>query len=96
MGYKDSMQTVRPSQNQLFCKPLDAETKTASGFLLPEKAAAKPEMAEVVNAGINVTQFKQHDIVIYKSYATTSIKLDGKEYFLVAEDDVLGVVVETE
>lgn len=90
------MQTIKPASNQLFCKPLEGETQTKSGFFIPEKSAEKPQMAEVVNVGESVLQYEQHDTVIYKPYATTDIKLEGKQYFLVAEEDVLGSVVETE
>lgn len=87
------MQTVRPANTQLFCRPLEAAKQTASGFLLPDNSVEKPKMAEVINVGAGVSQFKSKDTIIYKSYATTDIKLNGEEFFLVAEDDVLGVVV---
>ena len=90
------MQTIRPAKNQLFCKQHDAEQKTASGLLLTGSATEAPKIAEVVNVGRDVTQFSQHDNIVYKSYSTTDIKLDGNDYFLIAEDDVLGTVVATD
>lgn len=88
------MKTVKPASKQLFCKPQEAVTKTKSGFFIPEKNAEKPKVAEVINVGSGVKEFKQKDLVIYKSYSTNDIKLDGEEYFLVNEADVLGAIVE--
>lgn len=90
------MQTIKPAKNQLFCKPDEAETKTVSGIILTEKATDKPKTAKVINVGDEVTQFKAHDTIVYKTYSTTDIKLDKADYFLIAEDDVLGTVVDTE
>jgi chaperonin GroES len=90
------MQTVKPSSNQLFCKPLEAETTTKSGFMLLEKSVEKPQLAEVVNVGDAVKVFKQHDTIIYKSYATTTVKLNKQEFFLINVDDALGTVVEVD
>lgn len=90
------MQTIKPASKQLFCKPEEAVTKTSSGFFIPDKAAEKPKVAEVINVGSSVVEFKPKDRVIYKSYSTNDIKLDGQDYFLISEEDLLGTVVETE
>lgn len=90
------MQTIKPSNKQLFCKPREAITKTRSGILLGAEAAEKPQMADVINVGAKVEQYHSKDTIIYKPYATTEIKLEGQDYFLVAEEDVLGSVVEAE
>ena len=90
------MQTIRPAKNQLFCQPDEAEKKTASGLLLTDNAAEAPKTAKVINVGDGVQYFSSKDTIVYKSYSTTDVKLDGKDYFLIAEDDVLGTVVETE
>ena len=90
------MQTVQPARNQLFCKPLEAETKTASGILLTEAAVEKPKLAEVINVGTGVKEFNPKDQIIYKSYSTTEIQLNREDFFLVAEEDVLGTVVDIE
>lgn len=91
-----NVQTVRPAKNQLFCKPVEAETKTTSGILLTSAAVEKPKLAEVINVGEGVTGFNPHDQIIYKSYSTTDIQLNRDEFFLVAEEDVLGIVVDIE
>ena len=70
----------------------EAETKTASGIYLPEKAAEKPKTAKVVAAGPNAKQVKVGDRIVYKSYSTTDVKVEGDEYILVKEEDVLATV----
>ena len=70
----------------------EAATKTASGIYLPEKAAEKPKTAKVVAAGPNAKQVKVGDRIVYKSYSTTEVKVEGDEYILVKEEDVLATV----
>lgn len=90
------MQTIKPGKTLLFCKPLEAETQTKSGIFLTEKAAEKPKTAEVINVGSEVKEYQSKDRIIYKSYSTEELKLEGKDYFLVDVSDVLGKVVDTE
>lgn len=89
------MQTVKPAPNHLFCKPDEAETKTASGILIQHKMAEKPRTAEVINVGGKVQGYLPKDKIVYKAYSTTELKLEGKDYFLIADEDVLGTIVET-
>lgn len=91
------MQTVKPGPKRLFCKPDEAQgTTTKSGFILAKEAQEKPQTAEVINVGNGVKNYAQKDTIYYKPYATTDIKLEGKQYFLIDEDDVLGTVIEVE
>jgi chaperonin GroES len=69
-----------------------AETKTASGLYLPEKAAEKPKVAKVVAVGKEVKQVKVGDRILYKSYSTTDVKVETEDYILVKEEDVLATV----
>jgi chaperonin GroES len=79
----------------------EAVTKTASGLYLPDKAAEKPKVAKVLAIGpgkvgddnerVKMT-VKVGDKVVYKEYSTTQLKIDGKEYILVREDDILAIV----
>lgn len=87
------LQTVRPGAKNLFCKPDEAITKTASGFLIAGEGE-KPKTAKVINTGDEVLGFHQGDTIIYKPYSTTDIKVNDEDYFIVAEDDVLGAVVD--
>jgi len=70
----------------------EAETKTASGIYLPEKAAEKPKTAKVVAVGPAVKQVKNGDRIVYKSFSTTEVPVEGQEYILVEENDVLATV----
>lgn len=88
-------QTIKPAPHQLFCKPDEAITQTKSGILLDTKSAEKPKTAQVINRGDAVEDYRAKDTVIYKPYSITEIKLDGVEYFLVDEADILGTIVET-
>jgi chaperonin GroES len=70
----------------------EASTKTASGIYLPEKAAEKPKTAKVVAVGPNTKQIKVGARIVYKSFSNTEVKVDGDEYILVKEEDVLATV----
>lgn len=70
----------------------EAQTKTASGIYLPENAQEKPKTAKIVAVGPAAKQVKVGDRIVYKSYSTTDVKVDGQEYILVKEEDVLATV----
>lgn len=70
----------------------EAETKTASGIYLPEKAAEKPKTAKVVAVGPEAKQIKKGDRIVYKSFSTTEVKVGSEDYILVEEKDVLAKV----
>jgi len=89
------MQTIKPASKQIFARPHEATQKTQSGILLAEKMAEKPQMATVINVGDGVTQFQKDDTIVYKLFTTTDIKLNGEEFILIEEEDVLGTVLET-
>lgn len=87
------MSTIKPAPTQLFCKETSAEQRTKSGLFLPTQATEKTQTADVINVGSGVKDYQQKDIIIYKPYATIDIKLDGIQYFLVDQEDVLGTVI---
>ena len=70
----------------------EAQKKTNSGIFLPDNAAEKPKTAKVVAVGNAVKQVKVGDRVVHKSYSTTEVKVDGTEYILVKEEDILAIV----
>lgn len=92
---------IKPLSDYVVAEAEAASTKTASGLYLPDSATEKPKTAKVVAVGpgkvgddnerIPMT-VKVGDRIIYKSYSTTDIKHEGKEYILVREDDVLATV----
>lgn len=70
----------------------EAENKTASGLYLPEKAQEKPKISKVVATGKDAKEVKVGDRIVYKTYTTTEVKVDGTEYVLVKEEDILAKV----
>lgn len=69
-----------------------AENKTASGLYLPDAAKEKPALAKVVAVGKEVAEVRVGDRVVYKEYTTTEVKVDGVEYLIIKEEDVLAVI----
>ena len=71
----------------------EAKTQTASGIYLPDNAKEKPVVAEVKAVGGDVKNVKVGDRIVYKEYSTTDLKIDGTEYLVVREEDILATVV---
>ena len=94
------MAQLKPLGDRVVLKQLDAEEKTKSGIILPEKSQEKPQQAEVISVGPGgiidgkeiVMQVKPGDKVVYSKYAGTEIKLDSQEYIIVKQSDILAVV----
>jgi chaperonin GroES len=91
---------LRPLSDRVVIKSLEAEETTASGFILAGNAKEKPQMAEVVAVGPGgivdgkevTMNVKVGDKVFYSKYAGTEIKMDGQEYIIVRQNDILAVV----
>lgn len=92
---------IRPINDKLVVKRLEAEEKTKGGILLPDSAKEKPKEGRVVEVGEGKLlesgkraelQVKKDDRVIFSSYAGTEIKVAGEEYLILDESDVLAVV----
>ncbi|HSW74460.1 MAG TPA: co-chaperone GroES [Candidatus Saccharimonadales bacterium] len=83
---------VHPLADYIVAQAEEAKTKTASGLYLPEKSAEKPKVAKVVAVGAATRQIKVGDRIIYKSFSPTEVKVDGEDYLLVKEEDVLATV----
>ena len=89
-----------PLCDRVVLKQLEAEEATASGIVLPGSAQEKPQQAEVVAVGPGgvvdgkeiVMQVKAGQTVIYSKYAGTDVKLDGEEFIIVRQNDILAVV----
>lgn len=86
------MSTLQPLGDYVVAQAEEAQTKTASGLYLPEKAAEKPKTAKVVAVGKEAKQVKVGDRIVYKSYSTTDVKVGTDEYILVKEEDILATV----
>jgi len=83
---------IQPLADYVVAQTEKAETKTASGLYLPDKAQEKPKTAKVIAVGPNAKQIKIGDRILYKSYSTTDVKVAGEDYILVKEEDVLATV----
>jgi len=83
---------VQPLADYVVAQAEEAKSQTASGLYLPTNTAEKPKVAKVVAVGAGVTEVKVGDRIIYKSYSPTEVKVDGVEYLLVKQEDVLATV----
>lgn len=83
---------IQPMADYVVAQAEKAETKTASGLYLPDKAQEKPKTAKVLAVGKDAKQVKAGDRILYKSYSTTDVKVGGQDYILVKEEDVLATV----
>ena len=86
------MSALNPLADWVVAEQEEAATKTASGLYLPDKAAEKPKVAKVLKVGSKIKEIKVGDRIVYKSYSTTEVKIDNKEYILVKEEDILATV----
>jgi len=92
---------LRPLQDRILVKRVEEETKTAGGLFIPETAKEKPQRGEVVAAGngkktedgkVLPLDVKVGDTVLFGKYAGTEIKVDGEDFLMMREDDILAVV----
>jgi chaperonin GroES len=83
---------LQPLGDFIVAQGEEAEMTTASGLYIPQNAAEKPKTAKVVAVGKGASQVKVGDRIVYKSYSTTEVKIEGVEYILVKEEDVLATV----
>lgn len=91
---------IRPLADRVVIKMVEAEEKTKSGIVLPGTAKEQPQMAEVVEVGpggiVDDKEVKMEvkigDKVLFSKYAGTEVKLDGNEYTIIKQSDILAVV----
>jgi len=94
------MMNIKPLGDRVLIKRLEAEEKTKSGIVLPGTAKEQPQMAEVIAVGPGGVvegkevkmEVKSGDKVIFSKYAGTEIKMDGQEYMLLSQKDILAIV----
>jgi chaperonin GroES len=88
-------------EDRIVVKPQEAETKTAGGIVLPDTAKEKPLMGKVVAVGPgkmldsgkrSSMSVKKNDVVLYGKYSGSEVEVDGVEYKIVRESEILGVV----
>ena len=87
---------ITPLADRVVAQREKPETTTASGLYLPESAKEKPVFARVVAVGPDVSHVTLDDKIIYKQYQTTELTVDGVEYLIVKEEDILATVAKKE
>ena len=95
------MAKIKPINDKVLVKRLEAEEKTAGGIVLPDNAKEKPKEGKVVAVGTGKIlkggervdfQVKAGDRVIFSSYAGTEVKVGGEEFLILGEDDILAII----
>ena len=90
----------RPLHDRVLIKVLDSEEKTSGGIIIPDTAKEKPQEGEVVAVGpgaineagkVTPMDVKIGDIVLFGKWSGTEVKIDGKEYSIMKESDIMGV-----
>ncbi len=83
---------IKPLADRVVALREEVQAKTTSGIYLPDNVKEKPVIAKVVAVGPDVKNLKVGDRIVYKEYSTTELKVDGVEYLIVKEEDVLATV----
>ncbi|MCI0641258.1 MAG: co-chaperone GroES [Gemmataceae bacterium] len=92
---------VVPLNDKVVVKRLEAEEKTAGGIVLPDTAKEKPRQGKILSVGDGrlldngkrgTFQVKEGDRVLFSSYAGNEVTVDGEEYLIMSEDDILAVI----
>ncbi len=93
--------TIRPLHDRVVVRRVEEERKTASGIIIPDNAAEKPDRGEVLAVGPGkvgddnervAMQVKVGDKVLFGKYAGTAVKVDGQEVLIMREEDLLAVI----
>lgn len=88
--------TATPLHDRVIVKPEPAEEKTTGGIIIPDTAKEKPQRGLVVAAGPGKKEepvsVKKGDAVLYGKYAGTEIQIDGQQYLIMRESDILAIV----
>ena len=92
---------IRPLHDRVIVKRLEEERKTASGIVIPDAAAEKPDQGQILAVGkgkilengeIRALEVKVGDRVLFGKYAGQTVKVDGEELLVMREEDIMGVV----
>ncbi|MCG2641421.1 MULTISPECIES: co-chaperone GroES [Bradyrhizobium] len=94
----------RPLHDRVLVRRLDAEEKTAGGIIIPDTAKEKPQQGEIVATGPGARNeqgqlvqldVKPGDLVLFGKWSGTEVKIDGEEFLIMKESDLLGVIDKT-
>jgi chaperonin GroES len=92
---------IRPLADKVIVERIEAESKTAGGIVLPDSAKEKPQRGKILSVGEGkllddgskgAMQVKKGDEILFTSYAGSEVKLDGKEYLIMDESDIMAVI----
>ena len=92
---------VQPLGERILVKRIEAEEKTAGGIVVPDTAKEKPKEGKIISLGTGKLnekgekqpfRVKQGDKILFESYTGTEVKIDGEEYLVMKEDDILGII----
>ena len=92
---------LKPLGDRIVARQLDAQEKTKSGLILPDSAKEKPQEAKVIAVGtgrllddgtVKALEIKNGDRVLYGKYSGTEVSLQGEDYLILREEDVLAIV----
>ncbi len=92
---------LRPLQDRILVKRVEEESTTKGGIIIPDTAKEKPAEGEVVAVGIGkmgedgkriALEIKKGDKILFGKYGGTEVKIEGEEYLIMREEDVLGVI----
>lgn len=95
--------SIRPLHDRVLIKRLEEEKTSPGGIVIPDSATEKPIMGQIIAAGngkildngeVRPLDVKTGDKVLFGKYSGTEVKIEGEEYIVMREDDVMGVVVE--
>ena len=91
----------RPLHDRVLIEVLDSEEKTSGGIIIPDTAKEKPQEGEVVavgpgkrldNGSVQEMGLKKGDKILFSKYGGTDVKVDGDDYLIMREDDILGIL----
>jgi chaperonin GroES len=86
------MSSIQPLADRIVAEPQEASERTSAGLYLPSDAKEKPQSAKVVAVGKDVKEIKKGDVILHTSFGGEKVKVDDKEYVIIKEEDVLGIV----
>ena len=96
------MMNIRPLHDRVVVERLEEERKSAGGIVIPDTAAEKPDQGKVIAVGngkiledgkIRPLDLKVGDRILFGKYSGSTVKIEGTEYLVMREDDIMGVVV---
>jgi chaperonin GroES len=93
--------TIRPLQDRVLVKPLDSETKTAGGIIIPDTAQEKPQEGKIIATGpgkktedgtVLPLDVKKGDRVLFGKWSGTEVQIDGEDMMIMNEADIMGII----